>query len=160
MFKVGEFFFRMRRVWFVACLPVGTVSLLVMPYMPMQSSSLSVVGMIQYRSWWTFWRIIAMHLVIWSTTLNLHFFCSSYASHSGMLSLKSVLGFNKGSAPFIYLGVPIFLGVPRKHHLQCIANKIRARWESWMGKLLSMAGRVQLVQSVIQAMLPPSFVIY
>lgn len=74
--------------------------------------------------------------------------------------LKSFLGFQEGPTTFTYLGVSIFRGIPMKQHLQVIADRVRGNLESWMGKLLSMAGRVQLVQFVIQAMLIHSFMIY
>ena len=74
--------------------------------------------------------------------------------------LSSWLGFNAGSIPFTYLGVPIFLGKPRKSHLQPIAVKIINKLATWKGLLLSYMGRVQLVQSVIQGMTLHSFMVY
>ncbi|KAJ0074645.1 hypothetical protein Patl1_37495 [Pistacia atlantica] len=73
---------------------------------------------------------------------------------------KLLSRFLAGSLPFTYLGVPIFRGCPRATHLQSLADKVRAKLSGWKGKLLSLAGRVQLVQSVVQAMLLHSFMIY
>lgn len=73
---------------------------------------------------------------------------------------KLLSRFLAGSLPFTYLGVPIFRGCPRATHLQSLADKVRAKLLGWKGKLLSLAGRVQLVQSVVQAMLLHSFMIY
>lgn len=56
-------------------------------------------------------------------------------------AIVSFLGIPLGSAPFTYLGVPIFRGKPRSSHFQPIVDKIRLRFSSWMGSLLSMAGR-------------------
>ncbi|KAK3190335.1 hypothetical protein Dsin_029896 [Dipteronia sinensis] len=70
------------------------------------------------------------------------------------------LGFSRGKVPFTYLGVPIFNGRPRKSHLQSLADKVRSKLEGWFGKLLSMAGHVQLVKSVVQFMLLHSFSVY
>ena len=74
--------------------------------------------------------------------------------------VRRVLNFKSGVAPFVYLGVPIFKGKPRRCHLQAIADKAKSRLASWKGKLLSMAGRVQLVKDVFQSMLLHSFSVY
>ncbi|KAL6212117.1 hypothetical protein ACLB2K_017338 [Fragaria x ananassa] len=65
--------------------------------------------------------------------------------------VKKILGFKLGTSPFSYLGVPIFKGKPRRKHLQALADKAKARLSGWQGKLLSMAGRVQLVHDVFQS---------
>ncbi|CAN6545200.1 unnamed protein product [Malus baccata var. baccata] len=74
--------------------------------------------------------------------------------------VKSYLGFKEGKAPFVYLGVPIFCGKPKRSHLQALADKAKAKLTGWKGKLLSMAGRVQLTQSVFQSMLLHNFSVY
>ncbi|CAN6546588.1 unnamed protein product [Malus baccata var. baccata] len=74
--------------------------------------------------------------------------------------VESYLGFKEGKAPFVYLGVPIFCGKPKRSHLQALADKAKAKLTGWKGKLLSMAGRVQLTQSVFQSMLLHSFSVY
>jgi hypothetical protein len=75
--------------------------------------------------------------------------------------LKSqFIGFNIGSFPFMYLGIPIFKGKPKVSYLQPVADKIKAKLASWKASLLSIAGRVQLVKSVIQSMLVYSISIY
>ncbi|GAU50263.1 hypothetical protein TSUD_409090 [Trifolium subterraneum] len=51
-------------------------------------------------------------------------------------------------------------GRPKTVHLQSIADKIKAKLASWKGHLLSMMGRIQLVNSVIHGMLIYSFKIY
>ncbi|XP_058775252.1 uncharacterized protein LOC131649507 [Vicia villosa] len=60
-------------------------------------------------------------------------------------------GFKIGTSPFVYLGVPIFKGKPKAVHLRHIADKIIHLLASWKGALLSFAGHVELVKSVIQA---------
>lgn len=52
------------------------------------------------------------------------------------------------------------LGSPRRVHLQRLADRVKSKLVGWKGKLLSMAGRVQLVHSVFQAMLLHSFAVY
>jgi mannosylglycoprotein endo-beta-mannosidase len=71
-----------------------------------------------------------------------------------------LLQFNTGSLPFNYLGVPIFKGRPKVIHLQPIADKVKLKLAAWKASLLSIAGRVQLVRSVIQSMLTYSISLY
>ncbi|XP_019251222.1 PREDICTED: uncharacterized protein LOC109230152 [Nicotiana attenuata] len=62
------------------------------------------------------------------------------------------LGYNEGSLPFKYLGVPL---APKKlSNQQCwpLVEKITARISCWTSKLLSFAGRLQLIKSVIFGM--------
>jgi len=75
-------------------------------------------------------------------------------------TVSYMIGFNKGSLTFNYLGVPIFKGKPKKSHLIPIADKIKAKLSAWKASLLSIAGRVLLVKSVIQGMLIHSISIY
>jgi len=71
-----------------------------------------------------------------------------------------LIGFNKGSLPVTYLGVPIFKGKPEKSHLQPIADKIKSKLSAWKASLLSIDGRVTLVKSVIQGMMVHLISIY
>jgi mannosylglycoprotein endo-beta-mannosidase len=71
-----------------------------------------------------------------------------------------LLQFNTGSLPFNYLGVPIFKGRPKVIHLQPIADKVKLKLAAWKASLLSIAGRVQLVRSVVQSMLTYSISLY
>lgn len=72
----------------------------------------------------------------------------------------AILGFHSGQLPFFYLGVPIFIGKPKKVHLQPIADKVKLRLALWKGSLLSIMGRTQLVKSIIHGMLVYSFHVY
>jgi hypothetical protein len=74
--------------------------------------------------------------------------------------IVNLLKFKLGNLPFNYLGVPIFKGKPKASWLQPIADKIHAKLSRWKASLLSMAGRVQLVRSVIQSMLIYSITLY
>ncbi|KAJ4717455.1 Ribonuclease H [Melia azedarach] len=87
------------------------------------------------------------------------FFLGKSASHRPSV-VKDILNFQEPFLPFIYLGVPIFCGKPRQIYLQVLADKVRARLEGWRGKLLSLVGRTQLVQTVIQSTILHSFSIY
>ncbi|KAK2388531.1 hypothetical protein QL285_062208 [Trifolium repens] len=70
------------------------------------------------------------------------------------------LGFSIGVLPFVYLGVPIFKGKPKKCHFQPLADKIKSKLSAWKASFLSMAGRMQLIKSVIQGMLMYSISVY
>jgi hypothetical protein len=91
---------------------------------------------------------------------NKSFIFAGSVAHSRLNSIADSLGFNVGSLPFDYLGVPIFKGKPKKIHLQPIADKVKSKLAGWKASLLSMAGRVQLIKSVIQGMLVHSFSVY
>jgi len=85
---------------------------------------------------------------------------SSSISSARMANIVNFIGFNIGSLPFTYLGVPIFKGKHKACHLQPIADKVKAKMSAWKASLLSIAERVQLVKSVIQSMLIHSISIY
>ncbi|CAJ2641500.1 unnamed protein product [Trifolium pratense] len=81
-------------------------------------------------------------------------------SQSRLAIIANSLGFQIGSLPFTYLGVPIFKGKPKKCHLQPLADRVKIKLAAWKASLLSIAGRVQLVNSVIHSMLLHSITIY
>lgn len=56
--------------------------------------------------------------------------------------------------------MPLFQGKPRSRHFQPIADKIKAKLSTWKGSLLSIIGRVQLVQPIIHGMIAYSFHVY
>lgn len=72
----------------------------------------------------------------------------------------NTLHFVEGTVPFIYLGVLIFFGRPKMAHLNSIADKILLKFDRWSGSLLSMAGRICLVNSVIVSSLTHSMMVY
>lgn len=81
-------------------------------------------------------------------------------SHTRIQNIINLLGFEFGTTPFNYLGVPIFKGRPKVIYLQPIADKVKAKLAAWKASLLSIAGRVQLIKSVIFSMLTYSMAIY
>lgn len=81
-------------------------------------------------------------------------------SNSRSNIISSILGFSVGHLPLNYLGVPIFKGKPKKHHLQPIVDKILVKLAAWKGSLLSIMGRVQLIKSIIHGMDLYSFHVY
>ncbi|MCI30513.1 RNA-directed DNA polymerase (Reverse transcriptase), partial [Trifolium medium] len=79
-------------------------------------------------------------------------FCGGIAN-ARLAHIVDIFGFNVGVLPFNYLGVPIFKGKPKARHFTPIADRIKAKLSAWKASLLSIAGRVQLVKSVIQRIL-------
>lgn len=83
--------------------------------------------------------------------------------YSGSISARrnkefgDLLGFPADSLPFTYLGGPLFNGKPKVIHLQPITDRVKAKLSSWKGALLSIMGRAQLVNSIINSMLLYSF---
>jgi len=72
----------------------------------------------------------------------------------------NLTGFNIGTTPFNYLGVPIFKEKPKARFLQPIADKVKAKLSAWKASLLTIAGRTQLVKSVVQSMLIYTISVY
>ncbi|XP_058766974.1 uncharacterized protein LOC131640606 [Vicia villosa] len=75
-------------------------------------------------------------------------------------SLANIIGFTKATPPFFHLGVPIFIGRPKACYFLKIADSIRLKMAIWKARLLSMAGRTQLIKSVIFGMTVHSITIY
>ncbi|KAH6818323.1 hypothetical protein C2S51_001926 [Perilla frutescens var. frutescens] len=75
-------------------------------------------------------------------------------------SVASSLGFTVGSFPTIYLGVPLFVGIPRVSHIRSLADKILLKFNRWNGHVLSMAGRLCLIKSVITSSAIHSMMVY
>ncbi|XP_058763566.1 uncharacterized protein LOC131637017 [Vicia villosa] len=61
--------------------------------------------------------------------------------------LAEIIGFSKASPPFLYLGVPFFIGKPKANNFNFLADNIKIKLATWKANLLSMAGRVILVKT-------------
>lgn len=81
-------------------------------------------------------------------------------SHGRLSKISNSLGFNIRTLPFIYLGVPIFKGKPKTCYFHPVVDKIKSKLDSWKASLMTFAGRIQLVKSVVQSMLIYSITIY
>lgn len=55
----------------------------------------------------------------------------------------------RGLLPFVYLGVPLFVGTPKGFWLQSLADRVVGNFSKWKGSSLSMACGLALVKSVI-----------
>lgn len=64
--------------------------------------------------------------------------------------LKNIIGFTDGKWPVKYLGIPLDNKNLLTTEYQCLINKINELISAWNAKALSYAGRLQLLQSVIQ----------
>jgi len=85
---------------------------------------------------------------------------SGSISHQRLSQISNLTDFSIGSLPFTYLGVPIFKGKAKTTYFQPIADKVKLKLSASKASLLSLAGRVQLVKSVIHSMLLHCISIY
>ncbi|XP_057803087.1 uncharacterized protein LOC131018376 [Salvia miltiorrhiza] len=81
-------------------------------------------------------------------------------SSSMKRGINQVLNFTQGNDHITYLGAPLFVGKPRASHLTSIKDKIIHKFSRWAGLHLSMAGRICLVNSVIQSSLTHTMMVY
>ena len=65
--------------------------------------------------------------------------------------IKHITAFQEGSLPFRYLGVPLTGKKLSVNHYMSLIDKIVARITHWSAKLLSYAGRLQLIRSTTYA---------
>ncbi len=59
-------------------------------------------------------------------------------------------GCKVGCLPIRYLGLPLMVGHLRKEDWWPIISRVEKRLEGWQAKLLSMGGRLILVNSVLE----------
>ncbi|KAL0383830.1 UNVERIFIED_CONTAM: Retrovirus-related Pol polyprotein from type-2 retrotransposable element R2DM [Sesamum latifolium] len=67
-------------------------------------------------------------------------------------TLLAILDFQEGHLPLRYLGLPLLASRLSVADCQPILQKIDGRIRGWYGIMLSFAGRVQLIQSVLSAL--------
>ncbi|GJR59309.1 hypothetical protein Tco_1501471 [Tanacetum coccineum] len=65
------------------------------------------------------------------------------------LSILQILPFEEGRLPVKYLGVPLVSSRLIYRDCKELIEKVQSRVDNWKNKLLSTAGRLQLIQSVI-----------
>ncbi|KAE8674836.1 putative thylakoidal processing peptidase 2 [Hibiscus syriacus] len=66
--------------------------------------------------------------------------------------IKSISGFKQGLLPVRYLGVPLVTKKLTKQDCQPLIDRIKLRLHHWSSKLLSYAGRLELVKTVLYSM--------
>lgn len=69
-------------------------------------------------------------------------FLSRAMTSSRSQMITGMLGFSVGTIPFSYLGCPIFKGKPKGTYFQYIIDRIKVKFATWKGTLLSIMGRV------------------
>lgn len=89
-----------------------------------------------------------------------HIYFGKGVSSAMSRRITRCLGFIAGALPFIYLGVPIFVGRPVSNFFIDSRDKIINKFSAWQGLHLSMAGRICLVKSVIQSSPIHSMLVY
>lgn len=65
--------------------------------------------------------------------------------------METLTTYSEGPLPFRYLGVPLSSKKLFVHHCMLLVDKIVTRIRHWSAKLLSYAGRLQLIRSVVFA---------
>ncbi|XP_071917289.1 uncharacterized protein [Coffea arabica] len=66
--------------------------------------------------------------------------------------VNQILGYNKRDFPIRYLGCPLYTGRSKKVYYTDIYNAVANRILSWKNQILSLGGRVVLIQSVLSSM--------
>lgn len=66
--------------------------------------------------------------------------------------LLAILGMVKGQLPSTYLGLPLITTALNAQLCNPLVEKIKMKLTGWAGKLLSFAGRTELIRSVITSM--------
>ncbi|CAM8943762.1 unnamed protein product [Rhodiola kirilowii] len=67
-------------------------------------------------------------------------------------TLLQTTGFTEGRFPTTYLGAPLFPGRVKIEYFQRLEDQSRARITGWMRNMLSLGGKITLVESVLNSM--------
>ncbi|CAK8567986.1 unnamed protein product [Lathyrus sativus] len=92
--------------------------------------------------------LASTELIVNSTKSRIYFGGVADSTKMGILNLTSYM---EGALPFRYLGVPTTSKKLSVTHYLPLVDKIVGRITHWSAKLLSYAGRVQLIKSVLFA---------
>lgn len=87
---------------------------------------------------------------IWASTRQNPKF-SKQVSRIAQIRLLRIMGIPCGTILFTYLGVPLFIGKPRRAYFQPVADRILGKLAKWKGSLFSMAGRICLIDSFVHS---------
>lgn len=73
-------------------------------------------------------------------------------SQSRAARIKNLTGFQQQNLPIKYLGVPLFMGRKRKSIFYPILKKVTDKISFWNSRILTHAGRLVLIKTVLQTM--------
>ncbi|CAL1361156.1 unnamed protein product [Linum trigynum] len=79
-------------------------------------------------------------------------FCAGIPKEE-MLTISEFTEFPLGTLPVRYLGVPLITGKLTRQDCKVLVDKITQKLRSWRSKLLSYAGKIQLISTVITSTL-------
>lgn len=74
-----------------------------------------------------------------------------FSKNCDRMDISSILGVEEQSLPVRYLGLPLFSGMLKRDMCLPLLDKMRAKLDLWKGRLLSMAGRLELIISTLAA---------
>ena len=74
--------------------------------------------------------------------------------------IQRILSCSHDCLSFNYLGLSIFVGVPKCRFLQPLVDKVKLKTTSWKGKYFIMMGQIQLVNTMITGFLAHNFNMY
>ncbi|MQL74582.1 hypothetical protein Taro_006948 [Colocasia esculenta] len=80
------------------------------------------------------------------------FMISYKAPPQTIARIKRVTGFKRQRGSMVYLGVPLQPGRVRAYDFSPLIDKINSKLASWKPKLLSQAGRITLINSVLASL--------
>uniref|UniRef100_A0A1D1ZAL7 LINE-1 reverse transcriptase n=1 Tax=Anthurium amnicola TaxID=1678845 RepID=A0A1D1ZAL7_9ARAE len=91
-----------------------------------------------------------------STLSGLHLHCDKSKVYIGAKvshrrTLPDILKVREGSLPVCYLGLPLFSKSLKAAHCQNLVDKVRKQISCWKTRLLSKAGRLELIRSIISS---------
>ncbi|XP_042964506.1 uncharacterized protein LOC122298703 [Carya illinoinensis] len=79
-------------------------------------------------------------------------FFPSHMSLARKNDLKGISGFEEGSWPCVYLGVPLYLGRLKISLFDGILARIQKKLAGWKSKMLSFGGKILLLRHVLNSM--------
>ncbi|KAL9680623.1 hypothetical protein QQ045_018507 [Rhodiola kirilowii] len=68
-------------------------------------------------------------------------------------TILQATNFTPGVFPTTYLGAPLFPGRVKIAYFQTVEDKIRARIGGWIGNLISMGGKLIIIESILNSLL-------
>lgn len=112
------------------------------------------MGLTQIREATNLWKVLDVYLAALSQLINEDTSSILFFNTPGAIQrrIALILRFQVGTFPLTYLGIPISPSNPPRESWQGILDKFRSKVEHWTHIWLSFTGRVQLIQSVVQAL--------